>query len=127
MKGLGGFALVLLVRLVVRRDSLAWIGLGVLLIASSISNPNVTAIGWIALVLSSVCFVLAARVGVVAAVMSFVAYEFLVLCTPLTLDFSRWYAWRTGVVAVLLLALAVWAFRAAMGQRRILSAAMLEG
>jgi len=127
MKGLGGFALLLLIRLLVRRDFLAWIGLGVLLCASSITSPNTTPIGWIALVLGSVSFVLAARVGVVAAAMSFTVYDFLVASTPLTLDFSRWYAWRTEVVAVLVLAMAVWGFRAAMGRRKILSAAMLEG
>jgi len=55
---------------------------------------------------------------VVAAVAAVMAADF--LSAPLTLDFSRWYAWRTGVIAVLLLAMAVWGFRAAMAPLHIL-------
>jgi tRNA A-37 threonylcarbamoyl transferase component Bud32 len=127
MKGLGSFGILLLIRLLVRRDFPAWIGLGVLLIASSISSWNRTPIEWIAVALVCASFVIATRVGVVAAVMSYAIFNLLVNCTPLTFDFSRWYAWRTGVVAILAVASAAWAFRAAMGQRKILSAAMLEG
>ena len=127
MKGLGSFGLLLLIRMFVRRDVLSWIGLWLVLVAASITSWNMTPLGWACLALSCSCVVLAARLGVVAAVVAWLTEEFLLITTPLTLDFSRWYAWRTGVVAVLLLAIAVWAFRAAMGRRKIWSAAMLEG
>ena len=55
-----------------------------------------------------------------------VVSNLLTVCTSLTLDFSRWYAWRTGVIAGLMLAISVWGFRAVMGRRRILSAAMFR-
>jgi serine/threonine-protein kinase len=127
MKGLSSFGLLLLIRIFVRLDFLTWIGLGLILLATSIVSWNMTPIGWIFLTLSCACVVLAARVGVVAAVVAWTVVDLLGTTSPLTLDFSRWYAWRTGVTAFLLLAIAVWAFRAAMGRRKIWSAAMLEG
>jgi len=127
MRGLGGFALVLLLRFFVRRDFIAWIGLGVLLVGASVATLNMTPAYWIGLILGTSCLVVAARVGVVATVVGWTTVNLISSCTPLTLDFSRWYAWRTGVIAVLLLAMAVWGFRAAMGRRKIFSAAMFEG
>jgi hypothetical protein len=127
MKGLGGFALLLLLRVIVRRDFIAWLGLWALFVGGSVVSWNLSVTTWIGLVTATACLLLAARVGVVAAMTAFTATSFLSLCGPLTLDFSRWYAWRTGVIAVLLLAMAVWGFRAAMGRRRILPASMLEG
>lgn len=88
---------------------------------------NITPVGWISLILSCGSVVLAVRVGVVAGVVAWIVNDLLQFTTPLTLDFSRWYAWRTGVIAICVLAIAVWAFRAAMGRRKIWSAAMLEG
>ena len=76
---------------------------------------------------ASGCLVLGARAGVLAGTMAWITVNLLTVCTPLTLDSSRWYAWRTGVIAALMLAIAVWGFRAATGRRRILPAAMLEG
>jgi len=81
----------------------------------------------ISLAIGAAGFVLAARVGLLAAIVAIGLSSVLLYCTPLTLDFSRWYAWRTGVIAVLLLAIAGWGFRAVMGRRRILSAAMFGG
>jgi len=127
MKGLGGFAVLLLLRVVVRRDFLAWIGLWLLLVGGSVLTLNMTPAYWLGLILGIGCTVLAARVGVVAAVVGWTAVNLIATSTPLTLDFSRWYAWRTGVVAFLLFAMAIWGFRAAMGRRRILPASMLEG
>ncbi|HZI89114.1 MAG TPA: hypothetical protein VFD83_01535, partial [Candidatus Polarisedimenticolia bacterium] len=127
MKGLGGFGLLLMVRFFVRRDWVAWIGLGLIILVTSILSWNMTPVLWIGLIVGTACLVLAARAGVVAAVTTFIVSDLIMACTPLTLDLSRWYAWRTGVIAFLLVAIAVWAFRAAMGRRKILSAAMLEG
>jgi len=127
MKGLGGFAVLLILRVLVRRDAAAWIALGLLWTLISLPAWNISAIQWVSLAVAAACFVLAIRVGLVAAVAAALIMNLLAVCTPLTLDFSRWYAWRTGVVAALLLAIAVWGFRAVMGRRRILSAAMFEG
>jgi hypothetical protein len=126
MKGFGSFAVVLLLRVIFRRDSIAWLGLGLLSILIGLPSRNLSPAEWISLVAAAACVVAALRVGVVAGVVS-AATGSLATCTPLTLDFSRWYAWRTAVVGVLLFAIAAWGFRATMGRRRILSGSMLEG
>jgi hypothetical protein len=126
MKGLGSFAMLLLVRIVVRRDAAAWVGLGLLWMLIILPSSNVSPLEWIGLAATAACFVLAVRVGLVAATVAAVASNLLTICTPLTLDFTRWYAWRTGVIAVLLFALAAWGFRGVMGRRRILSAAVFD-
>ena len=127
MKALGSFAILLLLRVILRRDAAAWVGLGLVWTLISLPSWNISAIEWISIVVAVAGIVLAVRVGLVAAIVATGTLELLAISTPLTLDFSRWYAWRTGVIAVLLLAIAVWGFRAAMGRRRILSAALLEG
>ena len=127
MRGLGSFAFFLLMRVVLRREAVAWLGVWAMWVLVSLPSSHPSMVEWISLATGAACFVLAARVGVLAAVAAIGLSLLLTYCTPLTLDFSRWYAWRTGVIAVLLLAIAVWGFRAAMGRRRIFSAAMLEG
>ena len=127
MQGLGLFAFFLLMRVLLRRDAIAWLGVWVMWVLVSLPSSHPSLIQWISLAAGAACFLLVARVGVLAAVAAISLSNLLVYCTPLTLDFSRWYAWRTVVVAAVLLAIAVWGFRAAMGRRRILSAAVLEG
>ena len=126
MRGLGSFAF-LLMRVLFRRDAAAWLGVWVVWVLVSLPSWNPSLVQWISLAVGAAGFVLAARVGLLAAIAAIGLSNLLIYCTPLTIDFSRWYAWRTGVVAVLLFAIAVWGFRAAMGRRRILSAAMFEG
>ena len=127
MQGLGSFAFFLLMRVLLRRDAAAWLGVWGVMMLVSLPSSHPSLVQWISLAAAAACYVLAARVGVLAAVAAIGLSNLLIYCTPLTLDFSRWYAWRTGVIAALLLAVAVWGFRAAMGRRRILSAAMFEG
>jgi hypothetical protein len=126
MKGLGAFAVLLLLRVLFRRDAVAWVGLGVVWALIGLPSWDITVIQWISIAVATACFVLAVRVGLVAAIVATAASNLLV-CTPLTIGFSRWYGWRTGVVAVLLFGIAAWGFRAVMGRRKILSAAMFEG
>ena len=125
--GLGAYALLLPLRIIFRRDAVAWVGLGFIFVLMGIPSGNVTAAQWINILLSSAIVVMAARVGLIAVTVSVLTSGLLTVCAPLTLDFSRWYAWRTGVIAALLLAIALWGFRAMMGRRKILSASLLEG
>jgi serine/threonine-protein kinase len=127
MKGLGAFALVLLLRVIFRRDAVGWLGLGLAWTLASLASWTVSPIQWISAAAGAASFVGAARVGVLAAVASMATFNLIGYASAMTLDFSRWYAWRTGVVAAVLLAMALWGFRAVMGRRRILSDAMLEG
>jgi len=126
MRGLGAFGLLLLFRVLFRRDIAAWLGLVILWTLLGLPSGNASVIQWISLAVSATVFALAVRVGLVAAIVATVT-SILPACAPLTLDFSRWYAWRTVVIAVLLFAIAAWGFRAVMGRRKILSAAMFEG
>ena len=127
MQGLGSFAMILLLRVVFRRDWAAFVGLGLVWALVGINSWNVSAVQVIGLALAVVCLVLSARVGVFALVVAGVTSDLLGICTPLTLDFSRWYAWRTGVIALLVFAIVAWGFRAVMGRRRLLPGAMFEG
>jgi serine/threonine-protein kinase len=126
MKGLGTFAFFLLQRVIFRRDSLAWLATGAVWVLASIPSPHPSALQWLSIAMSAACTVLVARAGVLAAVTALGLAGVLAITTPLTLDFSRWYAWRTGMVWLLLLAVALWGFRAVMGRRRILSAAVFD-
>jgi hypothetical protein len=126
MRGLGAFAVLLLVKILVRRDTIAWVGLVVLWALIGLPSWNLPVAQWISIALAAACFVLAVRVGLVAAIVAAWTSNLLTACTPLTTDFTRWYAWRTGVVAVLVFAIAAWGFRAVMGRRRILPPAMFE-
>jgi serine/threonine-protein kinase len=126
MRGLSSFGTLLLLRVLFRRDAAAWLGLGIMWVLISVPSWNMSALEWLGIVAATACFVLAVRVGLVAAMVAVIVSD-IIAVTPLTLDFSRWYAWRTGAAALLLFAIAVWGFRAAMGRRRILSAAMLDG
>jgi len=127
MQGLGSFALFLLLRVLFRRDAIAWLGVCAVWMLIGLPSSHPSLVQWISLAAGAACFVLAVRVGVLTAIVAIGLSNLLIYCTPLTLDFSRWYAWRTGVIAALLLAMAAWGFRAAMGRRRIISAAMFEG
>jgi len=46
---------------------------------------------------------------------------------PLTLDVSRWYAWRSWFVVTLVIGLAVWGFRNVLGKQSAFAAVSLEG
>jgi eukaryotic-like serine/threonine-protein kinase len=128
MRGTGCFVVLLLLRVLFRRDGAAWAGVAfvfALLSIQTMGHPSIA--DWVGLVLGAAIFVLAARAGLLAACATWMVVALFEFSTVFTLDPSRWYAWRTGVVAAILLSLALWGFRAAMGRRKILSAAMLEG
>jgi serine/threonine-protein kinase len=127
MRGLASYAFFLLLRVLFRREAAAWLGVWGVWVLVSLPSSHPSLVQWISLAVGAAGFVLAARVGLLAAIAAIGLSNLLTYCTPLTLDFSRWYAWRTGVIAALLLAIAAWGFRAAMGRRRILSAAMFDG
>jgi hypothetical protein len=127
MKGLGSYAILILLRVLLRRDTAACVSLGLVMALISLPSGHLSVIQWMSIAVAAGCLVFGVRVGLLAGIVTVGTSNLLAFCTPLTLVFSRWYAWGTGVVAVLLLAIAAWGFRAAMGRRRILSAAMFEG
>ena len=121
------FAVLLLLRVLLRRDFAAWLGLGALWAILSLPSGNVSTIGLVGIAAGTALLLLAMRMGLLATVSAWMTNFLFAFVTPLTLDFSRWYAWRTVAIAALLLAIAAWSFRAAMGRHKILTAAMFEG
>jgi membrane protein implicated in regulation of membrane protease activity len=47
--------------------------------------------------------------------------------TPLTTDFSSWYAGSMFISLVIVLAITLWSFRATLGSRKLLTGDFLEG
>ncbi|HYR69600.1 MAG TPA: hypothetical protein VER77_06925, partial [Candidatus Dormibacteraeota bacterium] len=127
IQSLGLFAVLLLLRVLLRRDFAAWLGLGALWAILRLPSGNVSAIGLVGIAAGTALLLLAMRMGLLVTVSAWMTNFLFVFVTPLTLDFSRWYAWRTVAIAALLLAIAAWSFRAAMGRHKILTAAMFEG
>src|SRR5207249_11261974 len=123
----GAFAVLLLLRVLLRRDTAAWVGFGILWAVLTMSPGNVSTISVAGTAAGTALFLLGMRVGLLAAVATWATYSLFVFVTPLTFALSRWYAWGTVTIAALLLAGAVWGFRGVMGRRKILSASMFEG
>jgi hypothetical protein len=57
----------------------------------------------------------------------FLAISALVSWSPLTSDFSAWYASRGLFIVALTLALAIWSFRHTLGGRKVLADSFLDG
>ena len=128
-------AMLLIARLALRRDRLAW--MAVLAVAygthaweSSFSQvwfgsaPLATAI--LAGVISATLVAVLARAGLLAGV-TFYAVTIALSQTPLTCDVTRWYAWRTGVVVTLIAGLLFWAFRNVLGRQSAFPTGALDG
>jgi hypothetical protein len=122
---LGAFASLLLLRLVLRRDALVWVGL---LVAGTMLGLRGTpsAIDVAGAVIDTVFFLIALRTGVLAAVAVGTVSTWLTGLTPLTMQFNRWYAWQTVVLVVVLVAAALASFRVVMGRRRIIPAEVFD-
>jgi hypothetical protein len=117
--GMGCVLLFLLLKLLLRRDTLAAAALGLILIglqrlaypAGSVwADVTMTAITWGSL------FVLLRSFGLLAVVAGFFLSDVL-RGTPLTLDLGSWAAGPTIVVGLTVFALAGFAFRLALGDR----------
>ena len=117
-------AVLLIARLVVRRSSIAWgvlallmVGFGYLsigVVRTQAMDPSVrlaaAAVFWLLFV-----WVLWKHGALALTVAFFV--EFLVEQAPWTLDASRWYFWRGPFVAAIIAALALWGFRNTLGRQ----------
>ncbi len=76
-------------------------------------------------VLATLTILVATRFGIVALAVSFLSRD-LLLSSPLTLDFSRWYAGRSLLVLLILAGLAIYGFRASLGGKAAFGAAALD-
>jgi serine/threonine protein kinase len=127
-----GFALVIfliffLLRLVLRNNWAAaavWVVLYGGLTFANNSDPLPATV--LAVVLSSTAFWVMFRFGVLPFAVVLLVEIIMVLGPPLTSDLSAWYASKGLIIVALVLALAVWSFRNALGGRKVLRGDFLE-
>jgi hypothetical protein len=118
--------LLLLMRILLRRQSLAIVGVlivAALLNVSAADNPFL-ALAY-SLVVGVLHLILFFRFGLLPVVVA-QFFDDLVLMFPMTLDFSSWYAGSTALVLVVLAAMAVYGFRVSLGGRPIFREALLR-
>jgi serine/threonine protein kinase len=113
-------AAALVLRLVLRRETFAWIAFGMLAAGTSASLTLPSAPKLVVLIALGLLTVLAFRTGQLCATVMLIVSE-LLRETPIAFD--RWYAWRGYVVLAIVLIFAVVGFRVAIGKKRLLPAA----
>lgn len=132
-QALTALGFLLIARMVVRRDRPAWAVLfltmfGVDLWVISMGQPwaMVAPLGPViaAAVMAAAGVFVLARYGLLACAV-LMSVNMALLDTAVTIDPTRWYAWRTGVVVVLIVALAFWGFRNVLGRQSAFPAGAL--
>ena len=127
-------ATLLVLRLVLRHDRLAWLGcllvwFGIATWAGLYAKPwaSVAPLGPMAnaAAMAGFLIVLLARHGLLAAAV-FMSVMTALLNTPLTYSMTRWYAWQTGVVVVLIAGLVFWGFKNVLGRQSAFPAGALD-
>jgi serine/threonine-protein kinase len=122
--GWGWLLLLVLLRVVLRRNGLALAAWAVLeLLLNGLEDPAVDLIGWA--LIAPVVILLLMRCGLLGFCTSTFVGS-LLLEVPYTLDLTAWYAPRGFVVLGLLVALAVYAFRVSLGGKPAFGGAWLE-
>ena len=127
-------AWLLVARLVLRRDLPAWLALFLVTFAMqawesvfrqpwSLGAPLALLVGVGAY--AAIAVTVLAKEGLLAAA-AFYAVGIAFWGTPITYDVTRWYAWRTGVVVVLVAGLVFWGFRNVLGRQTAFPAGALD-
>ena len=126
LNGLGFVTLFALGQALFRRKALA-VGVAALaavMLTLSFTGENYAVDVPCAIVLAALFVLVTVRFGVLALMISYLVFPLLTR-SPITLELSRWYAGRGLVVVGVILALAVWAFRVALGGRKAFGGAGL--
>jgi hypothetical protein len=123
----------LVARLASRRSNVAWLVYALVAVVFNyfgMQDGRSTLGVWPFLAIASVLAVVVTwllwRYGALALALSWLV-GFLAFWSPWTLDMSRWYAWRQWLVVVVIVALAVWGFRSALGKQSAFPAGALDG
>ena len=125
VRGLAITTVMVVAIVVLRRRWLAAAVATVLLVALSLSGENYAVELPAGLLIAAITIAVVARFGVLALCFAYFA-NLVLMQAPLTLDFSRWHAGRGLFLAGVVVALAVWAFRVALGGKPAIAAARLE-
>jgi hypothetical protein len=126
--GLVGVGVLVVGRLLFRRDWAAW--LAIVILSIPLELPTIGGLPPAAAIVEAALWglVVAAmlyRFGLLALVIS-LSVNFALTNAPLTLDASRWYFWQGAFVVALVLGLALWGFRNVLGKQTLLPAGALE-
>ncbi len=123
----------LIARLVLRNNRAAWALLFCLMFVvylwwaiSSRQWASSVTLWWFPATQAALSVYLLSKHGLLAAAVFFTA-SIAVLNTPLTYNVSHLYAWRTGVVVVMIAGLALWGFRNVLGRQSAFPEGSLEG
>jgi hypothetical protein len=129
---LGGMAVLIIARLVVRSDRAAWVVTGLVwwtvylpLAVPLLPESRAWGTGLIDIASVAVAIAVASRFGLLAFGMCGIVRAAAIV-TPLTLDWSRWYAWQTVYVLVFVVGLALWGFWNVLGRQSAFSGSVLE-
>jgi serine/threonine-protein kinase len=113
-----------LLRMVLRRDwlaSLAWVAI----MAAPIAGEGPT-IGWVAGAIRSLTMLVVLRRGGLLSLAVTLIFMFTLIEVPITLDLGAWYAPRALPVVAVLLGLALYGFRTALGGKPVFGASLLD-
>jgi len=126
LQGVVAVGVLVLGRLIFRRDWAAW---ALLLLVGSIVSVRGTAptpvIAVESLVFGALVTAVLYRFGLLALVVAAAAIGILANA-PLTLDASRWYFWRGAFGVAIVLGLALWGFKNVLGKQTLFPAGALE-
>ncbi len=124
-RGLAIMTVLVLGQVLLRRKWLAIALAGVLLVMLSLSGENNTVELISGICMAALTIFVAVRFGILALCFAFLV-NILFLEAPFSLDFSRWYAGRGLILAGLVAALAVYAFRISLGGKSAFAGARLD-
>jgi serine/threonine-protein kinase len=119
-------ALLILSWIIMRRRWLAVGMTGLVLTMGDLSGENYVVELPMALALAVLGLFVATRFGIVTLAVAYLS-RMLLVESPLTLDFSRWYAGRSLFVLLILVSLALYGFRTSLGGKPVFGAALEEG
>ena len=124
-RGLAIMTVLVLGQVLLRRKWLAIAFAGLLLVTLSLSGENYTVELMSGICMAALTIFVAVRFGILALCFAFLV-NILFLEAPFSLDFSRWYAGRGLILAGLVAALAVYAFRISLGGKSAFAGARLD-
>ena len=124
-RGLAIMTVLVLGQVLLRRKWLAIALAGVLLLMASLSGENYTVELLSGICMAALTIFVAVRFGILALCFAFLV-NILFLEAPFSLDFSRWYAGRGLILAGLVAALAVYAFRISLGGKSAFAGSRLD-
>jgi serine/threonine-protein kinase len=125
LSAIGMMFLLFLASSVLRKKWLGAVPLGLVAFLINLSGENLAIEIPFAALQAGLLLVLVLRFGILSAAVRGLVLGLLIL-SPITLDFSRWYAERSLLALLLFVALALYGFRIALGKRPVFGMVALE-